>query len=204
MQVWSLDQEDLLEEDTTAHSSTAGHTWSNWALGFPGGTVVKNPPANAGDSGDRGWIPGWGRSPGVGILATYSSVLAWEIPWTEEPDGLQPMGSQSVGHNWALLGALYLSLRIVGKSKWDHICNAISTVAGYYHCAVLKRCGNSEWLNLRLMPLWRDLGWTGICATSVCHHVSWSDSGQHPSLYFTILRLLWTSGNEQISARLGK
>ena len=32
--------------------------------------------------------------------ATHSSVLTWEIPWTEEPGGLQSMGSQRVGHNW--------------------------------------------------------------------------------------------------------
>ena len=34
-------------------------------------------------------------------MATHSSVLAWEIPWTEEPDGLQSMGLQRMGHNWA-------------------------------------------------------------------------------------------------------
>ena len=34
-------------------------------------------------------------------LATHSSVLAWKIPWTEEPGGLQSMGLQSVGHNLA-------------------------------------------------------------------------------------------------------
>ena len=34
-------------------------------------------------------------------MATYSSILAWRIPWTEEPGGLQPMGSQRVGHDWA-------------------------------------------------------------------------------------------------------
>ena len=33
-------------------------------------------------------------------MATHSSVLAWKIPWTEEPGGLQPMGSQRVRHNW--------------------------------------------------------------------------------------------------------
>ena len=32
-------------------------------------------------------------------MATHSSVLAWEMPWTEEPDGLQSMGSQRVGHD---------------------------------------------------------------------------------------------------------
>ena len=32
-------------------------------------------------------------------MATHSSILAWRIPWTEEPDGVQSMGSQKVGHN---------------------------------------------------------------------------------------------------------
>ena len=32
-------------------------------------------------------------------MATHSSILAWKIPWTEEPGGLQAMGSQRVGHN---------------------------------------------------------------------------------------------------------
>ena len=35
-------------------------------------------------------------------MATHSSMLAWEIPWTEEPGGLQSMGSQRVGHNWVI------------------------------------------------------------------------------------------------------
>ena len=33
-------------------------------------------------------------------MATHSSIFAWKIPWTEDPGGLQPMGSQSVRHNW--------------------------------------------------------------------------------------------------------
>ena len=32
-------------------------------------------------------------------MATHSSILAWEIPWTEEPDGLSSVGSQRVGHD---------------------------------------------------------------------------------------------------------
>ena len=59
-------------------------------MGFPGGAVVKNPPAR---SGDPGVISGSGRSPGE-QMATHSSVLAWEIPWIEEPGGLESMGSQ--------------------------------------------------------------------------------------------------------------
>ena len=55
--------------------------------------MVKNLPANAGDSGDMGLIPGSGRSPGVG-MATHSSILAWKILWTEEHVGLQSMELQ--------------------------------------------------------------------------------------------------------------
>ena len=34
-------------------------------------------------------------------MATYSSILAWKIPWAEEPSGLQSLGLQRVGHDWA-------------------------------------------------------------------------------------------------------
>ena len=60
--------------------------------------MVKNTPASAGDIRDAGLIPGSGRSPGRG-MTTHSSIVAWRIPWTEEPGGLQSMGSQRVGHN---------------------------------------------------------------------------------------------------------
>ena len=55
--------------------------------------VVKNPPANAGDVRDMGSVPGSGRSPGEGN-GSHSSILAWRIPRTQEPGGLQSMGSQ--------------------------------------------------------------------------------------------------------------
>ena len=61
--------------------------------GLPGGTVVmKNPPASARDVRDADLIPGW-EDPLEEGLATHSSILAWRIPWTEEPGGL--IGSQS-------------------------------------------------------------------------------------------------------------
>ena len=53
------------------------------------GSVVKNPPADAGDASS---IPGQ-EDPLEKEVATHSSILAWEIPWTEEPGRLQPMGS---------------------------------------------------------------------------------------------------------------
>ena len=51
-------------------------------MGFPGGSVVKNPLANAGDSRDLGSIPGLGRSPGGGI-GNPLQCLIWRISWTE-------------------------------------------------------------------------------------------------------------------------
>ena len=57
-------------------------------MGFPGG---KQATCNAGEAG---LIPGLERSPGnAKEMASHSSILAWEIPWTEEPDGLQFTGS---------------------------------------------------------------------------------------------------------------
>ena len=60
--------------------------------------VVKNPPANVGDSRDMGLIPGSGRSPGEGNgnLLQYSCL---ENPRTEEPSGLWATGSQRVGYD---------------------------------------------------------------------------------------------------------
>ena len=54
--------------------------------------LVHNSPANAGDSRDAGLIPELGRSPGGGH---GSPLQAWRIPGTEEPGGLQSIGSQS-------------------------------------------------------------------------------------------------------------
>ena len=51
--------------------------------------MVKNPPVDAGETRDAGSIPGSGRSPGIG----NGSILAWKIPWTEEPGRLSSMGS---------------------------------------------------------------------------------------------------------------
>ena len=60
--------------------------------------MVKNPLASAGDVRDTGLIPGSGRSLEK-EMATHSSILARRIKWTEEPGGLQSMGSQRVRHD---------------------------------------------------------------------------------------------------------
>ena len=64
---------------------------SFYCSGFPGGSAVKNPPANAGNMGS---IPGLGRSPGEVNSSPLSSILAWEIPPTEEPEIYNPRGQK--------------------------------------------------------------------------------------------------------------
>ena len=59
--------------------------------------MVKNLFANAGDVGDSGSILGSGRSPGMG----NGKLLAWKIPWREEPGRLQSMKSRRLGHDRA-------------------------------------------------------------------------------------------------------
>ena len=70
---------------------------SQETLGFPSGSNSKASTCYAGDPSS---IPGSGRSPGEG-KATHSIILAWRVPWTEEPGKLQSMGSQRVRHDWA-------------------------------------------------------------------------------------------------------
>ena len=60
-------------------------------MGFSGGSVIKNPLINAGDVGSQSLV--WEDTLEKEI-ATHSSILAWEISWTEEPGRLQSMGLQ--------------------------------------------------------------------------------------------------------------
>ena len=67
-------------------------------MGFPTGSVVKNPPAM--QELQETWVQslGW-KDPLEEGMATHSSLLAWRIPWTEEPGRLQSIGLQRVGHD---------------------------------------------------------------------------------------------------------
>ena len=67
-------------------------------FGFPADTRGKNPLANAGDVRDVGSVLGLGR-PLEKEMAAYSSILTWRIPWIEEPESLQSIGSQRVRHD---------------------------------------------------------------------------------------------------------
>ena len=63
-------------------------------MGFPGGSVVKNPAMQ------EKWVQALGQEDLLEKeMATHSSILAWKISWTQQPGGLQSMGSQRVRHS---------------------------------------------------------------------------------------------------------
>ena len=68
--------------------------------------MTKNQPANARDIRDAGLIPGL-EDPLEEGMATHSSILAWEMPWTEEPGRLQSMRSQRVGYDGGNLAHIH-------------------------------------------------------------------------------------------------
>ena len=73
--------------------------------------VIKNPSPNAGDKRDTGPIPGSERPLEEG-MTTFSSSLAWSIPWTEKPGGLWSTGLQRVGHDWSDLACMLTFLSV--------------------------------------------------------------------------------------------
>ena len=88
-------------------------------------------------------------------MATHSSILAWRIPWVEEPGGLQSMGSQRVGHDWATSLSLWTHMLLGSISttfeKNIHLCIFACTGSSLPHAGLLElwRVGSSlQWLLL--------------------------------------------------------
>ena len=73
--------------------------------------LVKNPPAM-----QKTWVESLGREdPLEKEMATHSSILAWRIPWMEEPGGLQSMGLQRVGYDCTTSLSLFMSQPVMLK-----------------------------------------------------------------------------------------
>ena len=109
-----------------------GH-WFLWSpKGFSGGSDIKESACNAGSLGS---IPGWGRSPGggPGNPLQYSCL---ETPqWTEEPGGLQSMGSR-VGHDWVTKHSRARDLRKgVRGTAWRNPQRLWCTDCGFLMCS---------------------------------------------------------------------
>ena len=97
---WGHSELDMTERLTHTHAVTRA-LWVLLIGASQVALVVKNLPANA---RDQMWVPSlsW-EDPLEEGMATHSSILAWRIPWAEETDRLQSIGSHRVGHDWSNL-----------------------------------------------------------------------------------------------------
>ena len=85
-------------------------------MGFPSGSVAKNLPAV--QELQETWVRSLGpEDPLEEGKATRSSILAWRIPWIEEPDGLQTIGLQRVVHNWIDLACMHVCFLYIHIDK---------------------------------------------------------------------------------------
>ena len=81
-----------------------------WNGGFPGGASNKEPACQCRRREMQVWSLGR-EDPLEEGMAPHSSIPAWRIPWTEEPSGLQSIGSQRVGHDWSDLACMHTSMK---------------------------------------------------------------------------------------------
>ena len=85
-------------------------------LDFPVAQMVENMPAM-----QETWVWSLGLEDSLEKeMATHSSILAWRIPWTEGPGGLQSMGLQRVGHDWAT-NTYTCTFTVLFLDFWDRI-----------------------------------------------------------------------------------
>ena len=81
-------------------------------------------------------------------MATHSSILAWRIPWTEEPVSLQSIESQRVGHDWTDVACIIiLKYWIIGLIKWVNTCKKLK------QSLIIV---NIQWLSASADPGWHD------------------------------------------------
>ena len=93
--------------------SGIAESYSN-SMGFPSGSAVKNLPGI-----QELQFRSLGREdPLEESMATHYNILAWRIPWTEEPGGLHPIGSQRVRHNWSKL-SMHAGMVILYLISWN-------------------------------------------------------------------------------------
>ena len=127
--------------------------------------TVKNPSAV-----QEIWVQSLGWEDSLEkVMATHSSILAWKIPWTEKPGGLQSMGSQRAGHDWATNTFTRAVLRL-----------KVSPI----HTNLVK-------VTQRKIPIHQAIGWvlgcTCLCLMLVCGHHSQPTSDMWPVHWDSLL-----------------
>ena len=94
----------LFNRASVASTATLTHTYTPHRA-FPSSSAIKNPPAMQETHEMLAWSLGQ-QDPLEKHMETHSSILAWRIPWSEEPRGLQSKGLQRVRHEWSDLATL--------------------------------------------------------------------------------------------------
>ena len=130
----------LLIPERDAPSSINNFMLPSSSLGFPGGASGKESTCQ-GKKHEATRVQSLSREdPLEEEMATHSSILAWRIPWREEPGGLQSMGSQKVRHNWSGLAHMHI-LPTLGIWAWYWSEQSSSWGMVFHHCAAAH---NSE------------------------------------------------------------
>ena len=113
------------------------------------------------------WVQSLGQDdPLEKEMATHSSILAWRIPWTEAPDGLQSMGLQRAGHDWATNTQIGKKLEIQFLSCASHISSAQKPhIASSSHT---RQC------QCKILPLWQKVLLDSIVLKHFPNHPSYS------------------------------
>ena len=106
---------DFRSEDCRFESWHSGKGMSCFLRAYLVAQAVRNPPVMQEPQEMQVWPLGQ-EKPLEEEMATYSSILAWRIPWTEEPGGQQSMGLQRVKHNWSDLACT--PFEIQGQTRW--------------------------------------------------------------------------------------
>ena len=118
--------------------------------------MVKNLPASAGDARNMGLIPELGRSPGEGEIATHSSILARRIPCSEEPGGLQSMGSQRFGHDLVTQHAEHPYVVGITATSIEPICSFNPSAHFQHHSIPSPEHGSEQSPEMNGKMIWED------------------------------------------------
>ena len=112
-------------------------------------------------------------------MATHSSILAWRIPWTEEPGGLHFMGSQRVGHDWASEHSIYVSIllsQFVAPSPFPAGSKVCSLCLHLYFCPAKSSSVPSfciPYICVNIQCLFSSFWLTSLCVigSTFNHHI---------------------------------
>ena len=116
-------------------------------------------------------------------MATHSSILAWRIPWTEEPGGLQSTGSQRVGHDWATSFSLTIQA-FVGKVM-SLLFNMLSRLVTPF--LPRSKCLSTSWLQLPSAVILESKKIVSHCFHCFPIYLPWSDGTDAMILVFWML-----------------